>query len=432
VNARALRWLVVLLAGFAPVRALDLRQRSESSSKQFVVYCEDVRLRQRTASFVEEVKADVLHLLGERDRWKAPIVITLERSSTLQSGEPPVAFRLMETQPGFKVEINVKFGDDPTAVNLQKHIIRAVLIEYAYREAGVTGGMPVVEPPWWIVQGLIEMNRRRESGVDADLFRRLVETNRLPPIESFLGEKPDELGPTALAIDRAIAMCLLQLLLEQPGGHEKLAHLIRAAPRSNDDPVALLAREFSVFADGRQTLQKWWTINLARFAAVDRYQGLTLEETDKELARRLQIEMAVNKAGDKKTFGVVEFDQYLKLPASRAALAGTRAEILALSTRAHALFRPVLADYAEIFALLARGKSRGVRDRLAKAEQYRSFVLRRASEIADYLNWFEATQMGSRSETFDNYLKTANEISEQDRKQKGPIARYLDEFELEF
>jgi hypothetical protein len=59
-------------------------------------------------------------------------------------------------------------------------------------------------------------------------------------------------------------------------------------------------------------------------------------------------------------------------------------------------------------------------------------VLRRCSDIADYLNWFEATQMGSRSNTFDNYLKTANEISEQDRKQKSPIARYLDEFELEF
>jgi hypothetical protein len=432
VNPRALRWLFVLLAGFVPARALDLHQRSESSSKQFVVYCEDVRLRQRVASFVEETKADVLRLLGENDRWKAPIVITLERASTLQPGEPPVIVRLMETQPGFKVEINVKFGDDPATVNLQKHIIRAVLLEYAYREAGVTGGMSVVEAPWWIVEGLIEMDRRRESGADSDLFRRLVETNRLPPLESFLVEKPDELGPTALAVDRALAMCLLQLLVEQPGGREKLAHLVRAGPQSDGDPFALLAKEFPVFASGRQTLQKWWTINLARFAAVDRYQGLTTEETEKALAPLLQIEMAINKTGDKKTFGVAEFEQYLKLPASRATLASRRADIVALSTRCHALYRPVLEDYAQIFSLLARGKSHGVRDRLGKVEQYRGFVLRRASDIADYLNWFEATQMGSRSDTFDNYLKTANDISEQDRKQKNPIARYLDELEQEF
>ena len=430
-NVRALRWLIVLLAGFAPAGAIDLRQRSESSSKQFVIFCEDVRLRQRVAGFVEEVKTDVLRLLGESDRWKAPIVITLERASVLQPGEPPATLRLIETQPGFKVEIDVKIGDDPSLVNLQKHIIRALLLEYAYRDSGVSGGMSFVESPWWIVEGLIEMERRRETGADSDVFRRLVETNRLPPIESFLGEKPEELGPTALAVDRALAMCLLQLLVEQPDGRGNLARLVRAGPQSNGDPAALLATAFPVFGRGLHTLQKWWTINLARFAAVDRYQGLTAEETDKALAPLLHLEMAVNKAGDKSSFAVAEFDKYLKLPASRAVLASRHAEIVALSASSHALYRPVLADYEQIFSLLARGKSRGVRDRLVKVEQYRSFVLHRSSEIADYLNWFEATQMGSRSATFDNYLKTANAISEQDRKQKNPIARYLDEFEQE-
>lgn len=431
-NVGAWRWFFVLLASLAPASAIDLRQRSESSSKQFVVFSDDVRLRQRVAGFVEEVKSDVLRLLGEGDRWKAPIVITLERASTLQPGQPPVVLRLIETQPGFKVEIDVKVGDDPTVVNLQKHIIRAVLLEYAYRHTGVVGGTSFVESPWWIVEGLTEMARRRDSGVDTDLFRRLVETNRLPPIESFLGEKPDELGPTALAIDRALAMCLLQLLVEQPGGRESLARLVREKPKSDGDPLALLAKEYPIFGRGKQTLQKWWTINLARFAEVDRYQGLTTEETEKALASLLRLEVAINKAGDKRTFGVAEFAEYLKVPASRAALTSRHNEIIALSLRADALYRPVLADYEQIFSLLARGKSRGMRDRLAQVEQYRSFVLRRSSEIADYLNWFEATQMGSRSNMFDNYLKTANEISEQDRKQKNPIGRYLDEFEQEF
>src|SRR5258708_2789197 len=116
-NARAWCWLAMLFAGCIPVSGIDFRHRSESSSKQFVVFCEDVRLRQRVASFVEEVKADVLRLLGETDRWKAPIVITLERASTLEAGEPPAKLRLIETQPGFKVEIDVKVGEDPASVN---------------------------------------------------------------------------------------------------------------------------------------------------------------------------------------------------------------------------------------------------------------------------------------------------------------------------
>jgi hypothetical protein len=92
----------------------------------------------------------------------------------------------------------------------------------------------------------------------------------------------------------------------------------------------------------------------------------------------------------------------------------------------------VIADYEAVFASLAKGKKGGVRERLAEGEHTRSLVVRRTSEIADYLNWFEATQMGSRNDAFDNYLKAANELSEQDRKRTDPIGRYLDDLEKEF
>ena len=48
-----------------PVHGADLRQRSVSGSKQFVVFSTDVRLRQRVASYAEELTGDVLQLLGE-------------------------------------------------------------------------------------------------------------------------------------------------------------------------------------------------------------------------------------------------------------------------------------------------------------------------------------------------------------------------------
>jgi hypothetical protein len=134
----------------------------------------------------------------------------------------------------------------------------------------------------------------------------------------------------------------------------------------------------------------------------------------------------------KKTFPVGEFDQYLKRPGIRAVLSARHAAIIALGSHANALYRPVIADYEAVFASLSKGKTRGVRDRLAEGERTRSVVIRRTAEIADYLNWFEATQMGSKSDTFDSYLKTANEISEQDRKHTDPIGRYLDDLEQEF
>jgi hypothetical protein len=431
-KASALLGIAALMVWFPTACGVDLRARTVSNTGQFIIYSSDVGLRQRAASFAEELKADVLQLLGESDHWKLPIVVTLDRASTTDRAAPPAALHLVETPAGEKIEISVKIGDDPATVNLQKHLLRAVLLEYAYRLDPPGAGEKFVDAPWWVVEGLIEMERRRESGLDSDLFRRLVETNHLPALESFLMEKPEELGPTALAIDRALAMGLLQMLLDQGGGHKNLARLVRDWPQSNGDAVSVLAREFPAVAGDRQKLQKWWTVNLARFAAADRFEGLTVAATDKALAELLQIEFVIDKAGTRKTFPIADYAQFTKLPASRATLTSRHTEVVALSSRANALMRPVIADYEQICALLSRGKTHGLRERLAKVEAYRALVLRRTSDIADYLNWWEATQIHSPSGAFDNYLRTTNEISEHDRKEKGPIGDYLDQMEQQF
>ena len=428
-NRRALTVLAVLLAALRPADALDLRQHSDSASKQFSIFCEDAPLRMRVAGFAEEVKRDVLQLLGERDAWKAPIVIVLERAT---AGEPAAKVRLIESLPGFKVQIDVRIGEDPAAVHLQRQIVRAVLLEYAYREAGVQGGTEFREAPWWVIEGCIQLARQRESGANTGLFKRLLETNKLPPLESFLVEKPDELGAAARSLDRVLAGCLVQLLAGQPKGRAGLAHLVRAWPQSDGDPLALLKKEFPALAADEATLQKWWTLNLARLAAADRYMGLSVEETERELTPLLTLEIPAGKDGAKKTFAIGDFAQYLKLPASRAVLAGRHNQIVALSTRANVLFRPVLVDCEQALALLARGKTGGVRERLARLAEYRASTLRRTDGIADYLNWYEATQSGGRSHAFDDYLKTAREISEQERQHRDPIARYLDEMEREY
>ncbi len=171
----------------------------------------------------------------------------------------------------------------------------------------------------------------------------------------------------------------------------------------------------------------------------DRYQGLSAEETEKALVPLLQVEVVVDKQGgkdgDKKAFALADYAPMLKLPASREALTVRHNDIISLSTRANVLYRPVMADYEEIFSLLSHGKTHGMRDRLARAEEFRHHALKRSTEIADYLNWFEATQMKTRSGLFDDYLKTVDEISERERKQKslvGQVSRRVGEGPLGF
>lgn len=427
-SLRALLSAAGLFAFLATAGAASPRQRTDSG--QFTIYCDDANLRRQVASFAVKTKDETLALIGESDGWKRPIVVTLALDGTPATEKNPASVRLVDSAVGMKVEILVHVGSDPTDVNLQKHLIRAVLLEYMYRGGIKTGGV-YAEPPWWFVEGAVEMLRRREDGVAPHFFRTLIETNKLPPIAAFLSEKPDELGPTALAVDRSLAMSLVQLLAEQPDGRRRLGSFLRNWADAAQDPIAALGREFPALAGGAPVIQKWWTLNLARFAAADRQLALTAEETDAQIAALLEFEVP-RKDGTAQRFAAADFGEYLKLPTGRQVLANQHAALVALSARANVLLRPVLLEYGECFALLSRGKTRGIRDRLERAARLREAVTRRAGEIADYMNWFEATQMSGRSGAFDNYLKTANELSEQENKRRDPIARYLDELEREY
>ncbi len=428
--------LIAALAAAARVDAAppDPATRTVSRFKQFVIYCPDAPLRGQIAGLTEEVKADVHELLGESDggwHWKIPIVISLAPASGRT--RPPVIFQMIWTPEGAKIDIDAEIGADPAAVNLRRQIVRAVLLEIAYRDRPpIRGGQPYLEAPWWLVDGAIEIFRRRDIGVDSELFRRLVETNKMPPIENFLTLRAGGLGATAEAIDSACAMGLVQALLDQPNGRASLARLVRNWPDTGGDPVAALQKDFPDLAQGGASLQKWWTLNLARFAVADRYRGLTVEETEKQLVPLLQIELAIDKAGTKKIFEIGGYAQFLKLPAARAAMAARQKEMVALSAQTNPLFRPIIAEYDEVFSLLARGKTRRIAERLEAIAEFRASVLHRMDKIADYLNWYEATQFGTRTNDFDSFLKAAREVTRVETRRNDPIARYLDALEKEY
>ena len=103
--------------------------------------------------------------------------------------------------------------------------------------------------------------------------------------------------------------------------------------------------------------------------------------------------------------------------------------IIALSARANALYRPVLADYEQAFALLARGKTGGVRERLARIAQYRDSVLRRTDAIG-IPEWF-AGRNGWTSNALPATSRPRTHIRAGAKAQR-PQLRYLDEIEHEF
>ena len=435
-RGRSFFCLLAWLSATAACVAVDLRHRSLSNSGQFAIYCDDRELRGRVVGFVEEVKSEILRVLREKDDWKFPIVIALEPDPTPETQSAPVTITLVNTVAGPKVDVAVRIGDDPAKVFLQRHIVHALLLEMAYRERPpIRGGERFAHPPWWLTEGLLQGIRAHAGTRDPDIFRSIVNTEKLPSLEKMLGQPPVRLDSAAGAVDRASAFALTEALLHLPGGPANLGRFIRAWPDAGGDPLTLLAGHFPVLGQSPQSLAKWWTLQLAALGKSETLRGLSPAEADAELRGLLTLEIATGKPPRNERFELKDFEKYIRLPGARPALRLAQVKIVTLSTRAHILFRPILAEYAEMCGLLAGGKTKDIAERFARTERFRGSVLQRAGEITDYLNWYEATQTPGRTGEFDRYLRAAenHETKPQLAAPVDPkIADYLDSLEQEF
>jgi hypothetical protein len=423
---------LLALGFFGTAQGADLKNRSTSASGQFVIYCDNRDLRSRLTIFVEETKERVLRLMNERDSWDYPIILTVDPVEP-EKNEAGVTLSLIHNPGGGKVEMNVRIGDDPASIFLQKHVIRAVLMEMGYRNREIQPGKPLVEAPWWLVEGIIQSFRRRDGDLNADVFKSIADHSKLPPLDKFVSQPPLLLRGAGGDVDRACAMCLVEALLSLPNGPQNLARFVHEWPSVSNDPMGALAHHFPVLAESEKSLAKWWSLQIARFADSERWQGLSLEDSDKQLAEILSLRIIVDKTGRTENYAFADFEKFAKLPGAKQALIAAQIRLVGLSPRVNPLFRPIVADYEKIASLMIAGKTKGLAAKITETDSYRKKLFERMTLINDYMNWFEATQPIARTGVFDDYLRAVKERQPKPPKPVDPrITEYLDSLEKEF
>ncbi len=431
--------LFLLAAPRSP--ALDLLPHSFSRSKQFVVYAQEGSVRGGVGTLAEDIKGGLLNVLSLRDDWKVPIVIDLRAPAPgLPEGRPPVQLTLGQTGAGLKIELDLLTGEEGRNTKIEDEIVRALLLELAYRDhPALRAGNGYTAPPPWLVTGLSAYLANEEDGVSAHLLGALLPTTQALPIDEFLGKDPAAMDATSRGVYQAYAYSLVCLLLQDmSGGREALVAFIRDLPATSDQEArtaAALSRHFPQLAESPDGLEKWWTLGLARLAQSDHYQALSVEETERRLNDVLTFRApaGTGEPGNPRLYTLAD---YRKLPHRRQTpqlLVGIRAGLLALSGQANPLYRQIILGYQEALTDLERHKVNGAAELLDNLDNARRDVLKRREHIADYMNWYEATQVATRSDAFDEYFRTAQQLETAKRVHRpDAISAYVDSVENEF
>jgi hypothetical protein len=249
-------------------------------------------------------------------------------------------------------------------------------------------------------------------------------------LRDFLSQNTAQLDSTSEAFFHAYSFALLELLFSQPNGVACMVNYLRSLPEHlGDGELNGLEGSFPALAGNSAAVEKWWSVNLAKLAAADRFRGYTVIETEQRLVEALQAPL-VNGTGEPTKVDLNHYKEFFKTPAGKKTLEKMLAQVVNLQLRTNASFRPLIEGYAEVITLLIAGKTKGIDQKLAALADQREKTLKRLDAIADYMNWFELTQTNVYSKQFEGYLKAAEALQkEEPPKRNDAIAKYLDEVE---
>ncbi len=404
-------------------------EQSISTSRQFIVYGTDVTMRGAICDFAERTKHELLSLLAQRDTWTTPIVVNAQYPRANLPETPRLSVDLAQTGFGLKLQLDLVIDSKVSRPEIRRALLRALVLEMIYRaHPNIPAGAAYVSAPDWFLEGVpAQQSDLPRDRLTAILAVPMAAKNVLP-LEKFLAQRPELLDAPARNIYRAYSFALVDLLGRAPDGPHRLAQFILDLPASSNDPMAELRSHFpGLFeADGAE---KTWEKQVERLSTDQPYQLLGSAETARRLDEILRLKIA--DGHDEKTYELAQFQIFLKQKSAKRGLDSLAHDLGVLATRGHPVYAPIIAGYAEISALLLRGKTLDVPRRLERLQKSRKAIAVQMRGIDDYLNWFEATSVAGPSGEFADYLKAAKRAAQPERTKRDPISVYLDSIEME-
>ncbi len=401
-------------------------EHSTSPSRQFVIYGANAKVRGAMSGLAEQTKSNLLALLRQRDDWKTPVVVNLQSQQSNLPELPPADLRFSQTGFGIKLQVDLTISNNVDVSLVERELLRAILLEMIYRnQPHITAGAVLVEPPDWLIEGALAL---APGGDRTPLIEAIGNTEKPLPLEKFLSQRSGLLDSTGRTLYRAYAFALVQMLLDAKNGGAQLAKYINHLYDSSNDPLANLEAQFPSLRDDAE---KNWQLALNRLTSLQTFRLFTFAESD----RRLDELLTVKISEPNKPVKLVRFDELAKHKLSASEKMGLdqlRRDLLVLVPQNNPVLRPIGHEYQSIAALLARGKRRGVPKRLAHLELTRQQLAARMTEIDDYMNWFEATQMNSGSGNFTGYLKAVDQSQLRAERRRDPLSVYVDALEDQF
>jgi hypothetical protein len=411
--------LLILLAAGVPllpaeptrVAKASLAASSSSRSGAFIAFSQDRDLRNRMLRAADAALLEWEKIHETNAGAASPIILNDKTRSAIPRGGGTVVPLIFETEAGMKVQVDVYDEAALRSGGFDAGVLSALALHAMHRDQPPRAGKAFALPPPWFIEGLAEEVRRSRDGAPDGVYSALIQSGPPPELDAFFRQKPEILDAASIILYRAQAVSLLRVLKKADGSKKSFVTLFAdlSFPRGGENPI------LSAFPrlGSRSELSKLWTLDIAHSSLPPRMASLTVGKSERELADLLQ---SVN--------GGQSLSEAAKSKGGAFLMRECVVRLFNLEFRAHPLFQPVLEQYRNIASLLAKKPKAAVSAKIQEMERARALLVERSEKIADYLNWFEVTQL----DAVENPAFQPSG-SPTDMPRNNPYSLYLDSLE---
>jgi hypothetical protein len=257
-------------------------ERSISTSRQFLVYGSDVRLRGAICDIAERAKWDLLQLVDQRDEWTTPIVVNAQYPQANLPETPRAALNFAQTGFGLKLQLDLTIDLDASQAEIRRELLRAIVLEMMYRrETSLPAGTAYLPPPTWLLDGIPPRQSDFDWGKLIDVLRAPVTAHKIPPLREFL--RPQELSDLdapSRFLYCAYSFALVEFLTHTPDGRGRLARFILDLPYASNDPMTDLGLHFPELSNA-SSAEKAWSLHIERLATARPFQLLVRQKRNR-------------------------------------------------------------------------------------------------------------------------------------------------------
>ncbi|MEZ5300116.1 MAG: hypothetical protein R3F11_05545 [Verrucomicrobiales bacterium] len=255
-----------------------------------VVESDDPEIRSAFSLFADQVGDRYVALLGQPDEFREPIRVILRRA---EGGVAPEGTRLSfcqirQIEGKIRYEVWAQIATGFTKELLHDEIVRMLLARDCLNEVGVAPAGGAIVPDW-LRLGVLEAMAMRERGYPTGIFAAMLKSGTFMGVEDLLIADPEPMDSISLAVYRASACAFLLTLIDQTSGPQRLRRFMADLPRDQSSVHALLNKHFPALQTSRESVEKWWALQVATLAQPGALDLLSPLETERQLAAALRF-----------------------------------------------------------------------------------------------------------------------------------------------